>query len=256
MTDAQTDPIAALRASHERLRSIASPLSPDGVRQRAYPTEWSIAQVLSHLGSGAQINGLVLDAGLAGTPGPERQTFQQIWDTWNAKEPAAQVADGLAADADLTARIEAARGTDARFTTWAGELNLSQFAATRLFEHALHTWDVAVVLDPAATVSADAVAIILPGLSRLVGFAAKPAGDLGRIHVVTTDPDDELALTLGPTSTLEPWSSSDAGDTAEVRLPAEAFVRLVYGRLDPDHTPTVHTDGVALDDLRTAFPGF
>lgn len=254
MNDAQTDPIAALRASHERLRSITTPLSPADVRQGAYPTEWSIAQVLSHLGSGAQINGLVLDAGLAGTPGPQREAFQQIWDAWNAKDPETQVADGLAVDADLTARIEAARGTDARFSTWAGELNLSQFAATRLFEHALHTWDVAVALDPAATVSPDAVAIILPGLSRLVGFAAKPAGDLGRIHIVTTDPDEELALTLGPTSTLEPWSGDNAG--AEVRLPAEAFVRLVYGRLDPDHTPAVHTDGVALDDLRTAFPGF
>ena len=39
-------------------------------------------------------------------------------------------------------------------------------------------------------------------------------------------------------------------------LPAEAFVRLVYGRLDPDHTPSsVSADGVDLDLLRSAFPG-
>ncbi len=38
-------------------------------------------------------------------------------------------------------------------------------------------------------------------------------------------------------------------------LPAEAFVRLVYGRLDAAHTPPVDTDGVSLDDLRAAFPG-
>jgi hypothetical protein len=39
-------------------------------------------------------------------------------------------------------------------------------------------------------------------------------------------------------------------------LPAEAFVRLVYGRLDPDHTPaSVVTDGGLLSLLRAAFPG-
>jgi hypothetical protein len=41
-----------------------------------------------------------------------------------------------------------------------------------------------------------------------------------------------------------------------VRLPAEAFIRLLYGRLDPDHTPSsVTTDGADLDVLRRAFPG-
>jgi hypothetical protein len=38
-------------------------------------------------------------------------------------------------------------------------------------------------------------------------------------------------------------------------LPAEAFVRLVYGRLDPDHTPPVETGGDELDALRKVFPG-
>jgi hypothetical protein len=39
-------------------------------------------------------------------------------------------------------------------------------------------------------------------------------------------------------------------------LPAEAFVRLVYGRLDPDHTPPLTSRQVDLDRLRRAFPGF
>jgi hypothetical protein len=41
-----------------------------------------------------------------------------------------------------------------------------------------------------------------------------------------------------------------------VRLPAEAFLRLVYGRLDPDHTPPVDTQDVELGTLRSIFPGF
>ena len=47
--------IAVLRNSHERLASLVSPLTPEQLRGPAYPTEWSIAQVLSHLGSGAEI---------------------------------------------------------------------------------------------------------------------------------------------------------------------------------------------------------
>ena len=45
------------------------------------------------------------------------------------------------------------------------------------------------------------------------------------------------------------------GGEAELRLPAEALVRLVYGRLDPDHTPALSVTGVDLDDLRRTFPG-
>ena len=40
------------------------------------------------------------------------------------------------------------------------------------------------------------------------------------------------------------------------RIPGEAFLRLVYGRLDPEHSPDVDLTGaVALDDLRGVFPG-
>jgi len=40
----------------------------------------------------------------------------------------------------------------------------------------------------------------------------------------------------------------------DLELPAEAFVRLVYGRLDPDHTPRVDGD-FDLESLRHVFPG-
>ena len=38
-------------------------------------------------------------------------------------------------------------------------------------------------------------------------------------------------------------------------LPAEALVRPVYGRLDPDHTPG-GVDDPRLATLRRVFPGF
>jgi len=43
---------------------------------------------------------------------------------------------------------------------------------------------------------------------------------------------------------------------AELRLPAEALIRLIYGRLDEAHTPPAETAGVELDDLRQIFRGF
>ena len=42
----------------------------------------------------------------------------------------------------------------------------------------------------------------------------------------------------------------------ELRLPAEALIRLIYGRLDPAHTPPAEAREVDLDELRQMFPGF
>jgi hypothetical protein len=56
--------------------------------------------------------------------------------------------------------------------------------------------------------------------------------------------------------TLRPHASETPPATSSVRMPAEALIRLVYGRLDPDHTPsTVTTEGIDLDALRATFPG-
>ena len=64
----------------------------------------------------------------------------------------------------------------------------------------------------------------------------------------------DFRLVLGPDAvSVEPNTAPDAD--AELVLPAEAFVRLVYGRLDPGHTPPVEGDA-DLDELRAVFPGF
>ena len=49
--EASPDPwISALRHSHDRLRASVQSLGSDQLAQRSYPSEWTIAQVLSHLG--------------------------------------------------------------------------------------------------------------------------------------------------------------------------------------------------------------
>src|SRR5260370_19234654 len=90
--------ISALRHAQDRVRASVEPLGRAELEQRSYASEWSVAQVLSHLGSQAEIFGLFLEAGLTGQEPPGREEFVPIWDTWNAKDPQAQASDALRAD--------------------------------------------------------------------------------------------------------------------------------------------------------------
>jgi uncharacterized protein (TIGR03083 family) len=254
--------ISALRHSHDRLQALAGPLGADQLERRSYASEWSIAQVLSHLGSGAEIFGLLLDAGLAGQDPPGGNQVPLIWDVWNAKDPQAQAADGLHVDEATLQRFEsldADQRARLRLKMFGMDLDTVGLARMRLSEHAIHTWDVAVALDRSATVAPDAVGLLIDTLGPLAARSAKPDGQQRRLRVSTTDPERHFILDTGEAVSL---TESDAGEglpelrLPELRLPAEAFVRLVYGRLDPAHTPPVETDGVDLDDLRRLFPGF
>src|SRR5690349_5074923 len=98
--------LALLRSSVERLRRIVEPLDDRTVERQAYPSDWSIAQVLSHIGSGVQIMRRRLDDTVDRRETPESFT-PSVWDDWNAKSPRAQVDDALAADAALLTRLEA-----------------------------------------------------------------------------------------------------------------------------------------------------
>jgi uncharacterized protein (TIGR03083 family) len=249
--------ISALRHSHDRLQSLAGPLGADQLEQRSYASEWSIAQVLSHLGSQAEIFGLFLDAGLAGQDPPGREQFPLIWDVWNAKDAQAQAADGLSADEATLQRFEsldADQRARLRLKAFGMDLDTAGLARMRLSEHAIHTWDVAAALDAAATVAPDAVGLLIDTVGQLAARSAKPDGKQRRIRILTSDPERHFILETADAVSL---TESDAGEgLPELRLPAEAFVRLVYGRLGPSHTPPVETDGVDLDDLRHLFPGY
>jgi uncharacterized protein (TIGR03083 family) len=249
--------IDALRHSHDRLHAIVVPLDPGQLEEQAYPSEWSIAQVLSHLGSGAEIFDLWLEAALSGTEPPAREAFVPIWDKWNARSPQAQAADALSTDEAALERLEsldADQLAGLRVNLFGMDLDAAGVARMRVGEHSVHTWDVAVALDPAATVEPDAVALLIDALSPLIAMVAKPDGVQRRVRVFTTDPERSYVLQTGESVTLTP-GDGEAG-LPELRLPAEAFLRLVYGRLDPAHTPPVEASGVDLDDLRALFPGF
>jgi uncharacterized protein (TIGR03083 family) len=250
--------IGALRHSHERLQEVAGPLDAAQLEQLSYASEWSIAQVLSHLGSQAEIFGLFLAAGLTGQDPPGREEFVPIWEVWNAKSPQAQASDALRADQATLEQFESLddeQRARLRLQMFGMDLDITGLARMRLSEHAVHTWDVAVALDPAATIEPDAVALLIDMLGQFVGRSAKPDGRQRRVRVVTTDPERSFILETGPAVTLTESDGADEG-LPELRLPAEALLRLLYGRLDPAHTPSVVAKGVDLDELRAIFPGF
>ena len=98
--------IEALRHSQDSLRALVAPLTDDQLEQVSYCPGWSIAQVLSHLGSQAEIFGLWLDAGLSGQDPPGQDAISAIWDAWNARAPRAQAADSLQANEAFVRRLE------------------------------------------------------------------------------------------------------------------------------------------------------
>jgi uncharacterized protein (TIGR03083 family) len=255
--------ITVLRNSHDRLASIVEPLDADQVRGPSYCTDWTIAQVMSHLGSGAEISELMLPAALGeGEPvGPD--AFSPIWDTWNAKSPDAQAADGLVADEQQVQRLE--QLTDAELAKislpfFGMDLDAVGLVRLRLGEHAMHTWDVAVAEDPAAVVPADAVTLLIDNVPQfLAPRLGKPQEDPLRLRIRTTAPDrDYLLVAADAVSMTDASGDAAAAEGAnEVRMPAEALLRLAYGRLDPAHTPAgVEADPADLNRLRAVFPGF
>jgi hypothetical protein len=123
----------------------------------------------------------------------------------------------------------------------------------RLNEHAFHTWDIAVMFDDTARIPDDAAALVVDNLSLIARFSARPDGQERTIAVRTTDPGRAIALRL--TKDGVELGAGEAGDPPDLELPAEAFSRLVYGRLDPDHTPAFTGDPALVAALRVVFPG-
>ena len=259
--------ISAMRNLHESLVGIIDGLEPGRLTGPSYCDDWTIAQVLSHLGSGAEIFLLMVEAGLAGAEPPSTEVFPPIWDAWNAKTPDRQAADCLAADEAL---LEAAEALDPqeldgfRISMFGMDLDAAHLLGMRVSEQTFHSWDVAVALDPSATLAADATALLIDELPPRVSRAGKPVGGPMRVRVVTTAPERSFVLAVDESVSLEelpasaaPESDGADGDTGKIELPAEALLRLVAGRLDDAHLPAdLSITGVSLDTLRGVFPGF
>jgi uncharacterized protein (TIGR03083 family) len=244
----------ALRQSVDHLHGLVAPMDDRELEAQAYPKEWRVAEVLSHIGSAAVIMHERFTRGLRGESLPD-DFSPAVWDAWNAKSPRAKADDALVSDrALLDALLNATADERAgfRFSMGPMEFDFGELVGLRLNEHTLHTWDVEVVGAPAAGLAPPGTALVIDNLGLITRFTGKARDDGRVVQIRTTDPPRDFSLTTGPDAVaLEPGG----GGAPDLTLPAEAFIRLVYGRLDPDHTPSIDGDPALLDSLRSVFPG-
>ncbi len=249
--------IHALRRAHDELVRIAEHLDADALTRQSGSSEWTVADVLGHLGSASEIG---LTRVTTGKSGGDAATA--IWNRWNAMEPAEKAAGFVSASRRLVEALEAldadslaATRIDVGFLPQ--PIDVAFYTRMRLTEVGLHRWDIEVAFDPAATVADYIVPFILAQLPFFCGRLARPAGKAGRVAVQTADPQRSYTLDVRPDGAgLTEGGGGDAG--TRLALPAEAFTRLATGRLAPSHTPaSVGVEGeLSLDDLRRVFPGY
>jgi uncharacterized protein (TIGR03083 family) len=260
MTSLADQTIAALRRLHDELGVLVPTLTQAQLTGPSGASEWSVAQVLSHLGSGAEIALASYRTALEGTPTPEPEFNQSVWDRWNAMSPEDQASGFLDSDAKLVAIVEALtpdqrENLQIKLGFLPQPLGVATIAGMRLNEVALHGWDVRVAVDPTATLSEGTAEVLAEqfsgSLSFLLGFIGK-ADALSHPAIVDAH---GFGLVIDDTVSLTP-TADDA--TATFEGPLEALVRLISGRLRETATPdTVRVVGdVSLDDLRRVFPGF
>jgi len=264
MSQQANQAITALRTGHSELAALVGGLSPDDLTRTSGAAKWDISQVLSHLGSGAEITLVTLEAALENVGSPGIEFNQTVWARWNAMAPTERAASFLRANEAVVQRFETLDdSTKDQLRIDLGFLpqpvDVATAATLRLSEFALHTWDVKIAFDPAAVLATEAVPLLLDQLSMLIGFLGHADVLDGRattLAVHTIAPDRSFGLDLHDTVCLVDTPQEPGG---VLSTPAEAWLRLTAGRLAPQHTPPsvqLTGDTLTLDDLRRVFPGF
>ena len=178
--------IRALRNSQDDLSALVKCWMDSALLQGpAYDRQWAIAQVLSHLGSGAEIFSLLLDAASGASEPPSHETLRERWKIWDAKEPRAQADDFIATNRRLIERLNGLASIDLarlRLAMFGRDLDAAGLLHLRLREHALRRWDVTVMHHERAELLDDAVALLVDGLADAGRQAASGAGQNDRPH--------------------------------------------------------------------------
>src|SRR4051812_44675118 len=157
--------IAALRKGHDDLVAVVEGRTDEQLTGPSAASEWDISQVISHLGSGAEINLETVRASLEGRPAPEFEFNKGVWARWDGMTPAERAAEFPVADQRLVEAYEALDATqraEHRIDVgWMPEpVDVATAVVLRLTEFGYHDWDVRVAFDPSATLAPEAAALI------------------------------------------------------------------------------------------------
>jgi uncharacterized protein (TIGR03083 family) len=249
--------IAALHAEHDTLVALVAGADDDQLNAPSGARDWTIAQVLSHLGSGAEI-GRAPIARAAGES-VDAEDNQTIWARWDASSPADQAAGFVRHNAAWLETVDAL--TPEQRSSLLVDLGflpepvpLVVALGMRLNEVANHAWDARVGVDPAAEVTAESAEVLvelLAGpLAFMAGFTSKP----GELSEPVSVAGPGVGLVIGDAVTVVTELPSP---TATFHGSTAAFVRLLNGRLKDPYAKGVTVDGaVTLADLHRVFPGY
>jgi uncharacterized protein (TIGR03083 family) len=253
--------IDAHRRTFERLAAIVTPLSDEDLTHQSGASDWAVAQVLSHLGSGAEIH---LDNLQHAQRGEERpgDANDAVWARWDAMSPRGQ-ADGFAqhgkALVDWLATLPPQERKELRVPLpfLPEPADVALYVGMRLNEDALHGWDVAVAYDDKAEISSDTAEVLLEvlrgPLSFMLGYTGKTAPLGGTTaHLLVRTPEATLGVKLADDVSL---TDPPADPDGELDLPLGAFLRLIAGR-HRDLPDDAVSGPVTADQLRQVFPGY
>jgi uncharacterized protein (TIGR03083 family) len=267
----ESDPrkwIGSLRNSHDRLVAFVADLDDDRLGEQSMCSEWSVAQVLSHLGSGAEIGLATLAANVAREELPGSEAMSAIWERWNAMSPGEMASGFVSSDRTLVESLEGLTADQldhlrVQLPFLPEPVDVASVVGFRLDEHALHGWDVFAAFEPSASLAPDAAELLIDRLPMKVGLVGRltrrdtrPA-TTATISITTSSPTRHFQLELGDVIELRP-SRPDSGADGDLTIPAEALLRLTAGRLKPGRpsAEVAPTGVLTLDDLQSAFPGY
>jgi uncharacterized protein (TIGR03083 family) len=254
--------IAALRTEYDTLAGLVADLNADQLTGPSAAARWSLAHVLSHLGSGSEITLAELRGTLGTGEQPGEGFNQSVWDRWNALSPVEQRDGFLERAGELTAAFEALddeQRTSLLLTVGylPAPMPIVAYAGLRLGELSLHSWDVRVALAPHAELAEETAAVQAELLAGPTGFML---GFIGKSNEVAVPVAMDIVgsgygVAIGDRVSL--LRAPDA-PTATFAGPLESALRLFAGRLAPEYTPEGLrvTGNVTLDQLRTVFPGY
>ena len=254
--------IAALRTTHDELATVVPTLPDEQLTGPSGASEWTVAQVLSHLGSGAEIALAGYRAALDGEPAPGQHFNESVWERWNALSPQQQATGFLEHDSVVVHALEALsveqrENTTVKLGFLPAPLPLTSAIGMRLNETAQHSWDVRVALDRQAKLGADAAEVLVDHYTGGLGFLLGRLGKADQLPqpAVIAIADSGVAIVVDNSLGL---SRSGPEPTARFDGEMEAALRLLGGRLKAPYVPPglQVTGNVTLADLQRAFPGY
>jgi uncharacterized protein (TIGR03083 family) len=229
--------VTAIRREYETLDRWLSAISPAYWEGPTNCTEWTVRQVVSHLGSGAEIHLLTIQEQLDGAAPVTPEVRQRIWSHFDSLAPDALYRDFRGRNLAYLSYLEGLP-PDRRERTvkfFMGERPVAGYAVYRLFELSLHSWDIRVGLDPTVRLLPTSVAPLWSVLAENVNRRAKAEAKTelnGTVWgIAVHGPVERQMALVVRDGTVALTDAPPSPPAALLRLPAEAFIRLVSGRL-------------------------